>query len=91
MTEQELLDMFIQERIDMLLTKLMKQKPRKSPEEQHRILQAECLIDNLPEEDRTLVREYIERFSDCLALEEPFLYQQGFMDGVRVMNFLKTL
>jgi len=63
----------------------------KSPEEHNRVLQAECLIDKLPEEERALLQEYIERFSDCLTLEEPFLYQQGFIDGVRVMNVLKAL
>ncbi len=91
MTEQELLDMFIQERIDMLLTKLNEKRPNKSSKEHQRILQAEHFIDTLPQENRELIQDYIERFSDCLALEEPYLYQQGFMDGVRVFNFLKTL
>lgn len=40
MDEQELLDMIIQERIDMLLTNLSKMRPKKSAEEHQRILQA---------------------------------------------------
>ena len=88
MTEQELLDMFIQERIDILLTKLSKIRPKKSTEEHERILQAECFIDSLPDNQWELIQEYIERFSDCLATEEPYLYRRGFMDGVRILNLL---
>ncbi|WP_313259245.1 hypothetical protein [Lacrimispora sp.] len=73
MDEQELLDMFIQERIDMLLTKLSKMHPKRSPEEHERILQAERFIDSLPDKNREMIQEYIERFSDCLATEEPYL------------------
>jgi ribonucleotide reductase alpha subunit len=91
MDEQELLDMFIQERIDMLLTKLSKMRHKKSAEEQKRILQTEYFINSLPDKNRELIQEYIERFSDCLATEEPYLYQQGFMDGVRVLNLLGKL
>lgn len=91
MTEQELLDMFIQERINMLLAELCKTRPSKSPEDHEQILQAEDFIQNLPEPSRELVENYIERFTDWLAEEEPYLYQQGFWDGVRVSNYLRTL
>ena len=91
MTEQELIDMFIQERINMLLAKLSKSRPDESPEEHDRILQAEYFIKDLPNENRELVENYIEQFTDWLAEEEPYLYQQGFMDGVRVLNFLRIL
>ncbi|WP_313585048.1 hypothetical protein [Lacrimispora sp.] len=91
MDEQKLLDMFIQERIDMLLTKLSKMCPKKSAEKHERILQAEQFIDSLPDENRELIQEYIERFSDCLATEEPYLYRQGFMDGIKVFNLLRKL
>lgn len=91
MTEQELLDMFTQERINTLLAKLSKSRPEKSPQEHKRVLQAEYFIQNLPDENRELVEHYIERFTDWLAEEEPYLYQQGFLDGVKVLNFLRTL
>lgn len=80
--------MFIQERIDMLLSKLSKMRPKKSAEEHECILQAERFIDSFPENHRELIENYIERFSDCLATEEPYLYRQGFLDGVRVLNLL---
>jgi len=91
MMEQELLDLFIQERVNMLLAKLSKNRPDKSPKEQKRILKTEHFIDNLPEKERNLVQNYMERFTNWLAEEEPYLYQQGFMDGVRVLNYLRTL
>ncbi|MDL2302539.1 hypothetical protein LJC58_09325 [Lachnospiraceae bacterium OttesenSCG-928-D06] len=73
----------------MLLTKLSKMPPKKSAEDHQRILQAEHFIDSLPEKERELIQEYIERFSDCLATEGPYLYRQGFTDGVRVVNLLE--
>jgi len=91
MTEQELLEMFIQERINMLLVKLSKTKPAKSPEENDRIFQAKFFIKALPDDKRELIENYIEQFTDWLAKEEPFLYQQGFLDGIRVSNRLRTL
>jgi len=51
MTEQELLDMFIQERINMLLSNLSKNRPKKTSEENERILQAEKIIDKLSDEN----------------------------------------
>jgi len=64
MTEQELLDLFIQERIDMLLSTLCKTRTNKSPDEHERILQAEDFIQNMHEQKRELVENYIERFTD---------------------------
>ena len=91
MTEQELLDMFIQERINMLLSKLNKTRPKKTPEENERILQAEQIIDNFQEDERDLVQNYIDNFTDLFAANEPYLYQQGFIDGIRTMNYLNTI
>lgn len=84
MTEQELLDMLIQERINVLLATLNKTRPEKIPDENEQIFQATHFIDNLPDDKRELIEVYIEQFID----EEPFLYWQGFFDGVRVVNLL---
>ncbi|WP_312447225.1 hypothetical protein [Lacrimispora sp.] len=91
MTNQELLDLFIQERVNMLLNNLSKSKPRKSPEENDRIVQAERIISNLSGEDRELVQNYIDNFADLFADDDSHLYQQGFLDGVRVMKFFGEL
>ncbi|SET95500.1 hypothetical protein [Lacrimispora sphenoides] len=91
MTEQELLDMFIQERINMLLATLNKTKQEKTTAENEQIFQATHFIDNLPDDKRELVDDYIEQFIDEFASEEPYLYWQGFLDAVRVINFLRKL
>lgn len=91
MTEQELLDMFIQERVDMLLNNLSKTRPLKTPEENERILQAEQIIDSLPDKDRELVQDYIDNFTDLFSSSEPYLYQQGFIDGIKVKKYFSTL
>jgi len=52
MTDQELLDMFIQERINMLIDVFHKNQPDKSKQEEERVLQAEILIDNLPDKEK---------------------------------------
>ncbi|WOO38644.1 hypothetical protein R2R35_09090 [Anaerocolumna sp. AGMB13020] len=79
MTDQELLDMFIQERINMLIDVFHKSQPDKSEQEEKRILQSEIFIENLPDKEKKLVENYIDSFIDQLALEEAFLYQHGFM------------
>jgi len=91
MTEQELLDMFIQERVDMLLNNLSKTTPRKSPEENKRMIRAEQIIDHLSDDERELVQNCIDNFSDLFASNEPYLYRQGFIDGIRVTSYLAKL
>ncbi len=90
MTEQELLDMFIQERINMLIDSFHKNEPDKSEQEEERILQAEIFIENLPVEEKKLIDNYIDSLISQLALEEAFLYQHGFMDGMKILNILKN-
>jgi len=87
MTEQELLDMFIQERINMLLYNLSKTRPKKTPEENERMIQAEQFIDNLSDRERELVQNYIDNFIDLFAANEPYLYHQGFIDGITVLKY----
>jgi hypothetical protein len=91
MTDQELLDMFIQEHINILLSNLSKTRPKKTPEENERMLQAEQIVDNLSDKEREMVQNYIDNFTNLFAANEPYLYQQGFIDGIRTMNFLAKL
>ncbi len=78
MTDQELLGMFIQERINMLIDVFLKNEPDKSEQEEERILQAEIFIDNSPSKEKELVQNYIDSLIRQFTLEEAFLYQQGF-------------
>jgi len=91
MTEEELLDMFIQERINMLIDTFHKNKPDKSEHEEQRILQAEIFIENLPGKEKELVENYIDSLIIQLTLEEAFLYRHGFMDGVKVFKYIDKL
>ena len=91
MTDQDLLNMFIQERINMLIDTFHKNKPDKSEREEERILQAEIFIENLPSKEKELVENYIDSLISQLALEEAFLYQHGFMDGVKVFKYIGKL
>lgn len=85
--EQELFDRFIDERVNMILIKLDRNK---SEEEHNKIIEAERIIDNLPEYEKRLIENYVNDNVELLAQEEPYLYKQGFLDGVRVMKkFMK--
>lgn len=91
MTEQELLDLTIQERINMLLLELEKTKPKKSSKKHEQLIQAELFIQHLPKEDKELVDGYIDHLFNTLFLEESFLYRKGFLDGIRAMKFVVNL
>lgn len=91
MTEQELLDMFIQERIAMLIEIFHQKQPNHSEEEYKKILHAEIFIENLPSKEKELVQNYIDSLIRQLALEKTFLYQHGFMDGVKLLKYIGKL
>lgn len=91
MTDQELLGMFIQERINMLIDVFHKSQPEKSEQEEERILQAEIFIENLPNKEKALIEDYIDSLISQHALEEAYLYQYGFIDGIKVLKFIDKL
>lgn len=91
MTEQELIDECIQERINMLLLELEKAKSKQSADVENKLIQAELFIKNLPELEKELMEYYVNYYLVSFFKEEAFLYRNGFLDGVRVMNFLITL
>ena len=91
MTDQELLDMFIQERINMLIDTFHKNQPIKSQQKEEQILQAEIFIETLPDKEKKLVENYINSLISQLALEEAFLYQHGFIDGIKALKYIRKL
>ena len=91
MTEQEILDMFIHERINMLIDTFHQNQSVKSEQEEERILQAEIIIENLPDKEKKLVKNYISSLISQLALEEAFLYQRGFIDGIKILRYISKL
>ncbi len=91
MTEKEFLDMFIHERINMLIDIFHQKQPDQSKKECERILHAETFIENLPSKEKELVQNYIDSLIRQFALEETFLNQQGFMDGVKLLKYIDKL
>ena len=91
MDEQKLMDMFIQERINMLLLRREKSKEKNSSNAENRLMQAELFIKSLPDSERELMDFYFDYYLISFFKEEAFLYQNGFGDGVRVTNFLGKL
>ena len=91
MTEQELLDMFNQERINMLIDMFHKNQPDKTKMVDEQILQAEVFIKNLPDKEKKLVENYIDSLINQLALEESFLYQHGIIDGLKLTKYIYEL
>lgn len=91
MSETELLEMFIQERINMLLLSLDKKQSKEGGEGERKIFKGEEIINRLPDEDKKLIQEYIDNIIDRMAREEPFLYQCGFWDGIKVLKKIMNL
>ena len=91
MTEQEFLDMFIQERINMLIEIFHQKQPNQSEKEEEQILQAETFIENLPIPEKELIENYIDSLISQLALEEAFMYRNGLIDGIKVLKYFDKL
>jgi Uma2 family endonuclease len=88
MTDQELLDMFIQERINMIIDVFHKNQPDKSEQEEERILQAEIFIESLPGKEKQLVENYIDSLISQLVLEEAFLHRHGLTDVLKFFKYI---
>lgn len=80
--------MFIQDRINMLIKVFHISQPDKPEQEEERILQAEIFIESLPGKEKHQVENYIDALISQLALEEVFLYQRGFIDGIKVLKYI---
>lgn len=99
MTEQEFWDTLLQDRISMLLDNRdrnnRKTEFKKPSEVFDNMLKseysAEQFINSLPKREQELVQGYIDSLIDMFNTDEPFLYQQGIHDGIRLMKFIETL
>lgn len=90
MSEQELINFIIQERINKALAKVQKAN-KKSKEENKKLLKAERMIDNLPEDKKVLIEFYINDFIYGMAMKEVELYKEGFLDGVKTIKAINNL
>lgn len=91
MSEKELLDMMIAERIDMLLRQMPKNRPNESREVSQLIKQAEQLLQRMPQEEWVTLTLYMDHQTDRLADEGTYLYTCGITDGIRLMNYIARL
>lgn len=62
MTEQELLDMFIQERINMLNNIFHQKQSDQSQKEYEQIIHTEIFIEHLPCKEKALIENYMDPF-----------------------------
>lgn len=91
MTEQEVIDFIIQERINQTLAKTGGMIEMSQEESQKKIIEAEKIIDKLPEYERKIIVNYINDLFNDVALNEVLLYKKGFTDGVKTMKRLLAL
>lgn len=91
MSEQELLDMIIQERTQMLFEKLKCSDQESKDAALKTIEQAENIMKQLSKTDRDILEQYINQIMADMAKEETCLYTNGFTDGIRAMKFINQL
>lgn len=90
MGEQELIDFVIQERINKTIVSTIPETKR-SKNEHQKIIEAEKIIDKLPENEKNSIEYYIKDFVNDIALKEVLLYKKGFTDGVKTIKSLMNL
>ncbi len=74
----------------MLIDVFHKSQPDKSEQEDDRILQSEIFIENSPSKEKALIEDYIDSLISQLALKG-YLYQYGFINGIKVLKFIDKL
>ncbi|WP_320931391.1 hypothetical protein [Hungatella sp.] len=90
MGEQELIEFVIQERINKTIVNTIPETKRSKSEHQ-KIIEAEKIIDELPESEKNSIEYYIKDFVNGIALKEVLLYKKGFTDGVKTIKNLMNL
>lgn len=86
--DTELLEEIAQERIEMLLHAMNRKRKNY---DKNKILKAESIIDSLAADDKEALEYYIGDIFELMAMEENYLYKNGFIDGVKVVQKLSKL
>lgn len=90
MDEQELIDLVIMERIDMLLHQ--KEVERENCESELLFFEeAESILKKLPKKEWDILNRYIELQGLQIAENESYLYSCGIADGIRIMKYIEKL
>ena len=90
MNEQELIDLVIVERIDILLHQ-KEAKKENCEEESLFIKEAESILRRLPKREWDVLNRYIELQRLQMAENESYLYSFGIADGIRIMKYIEKL
>lgn len=83
MTEKNAIDILL---IELIRIHLEKSEICFNKKNEELIQDAEAIIDNLNEENKCIIKKYIDSFIDYMAQEEVFLYTAGIKDGIRLLN-----
>ena len=90
MSEQELIQFIIQERINKSFAEVQR-TDKELKEEKEKLLKAERVMDNLPKSQKKHIDFYINSFVSSMALREVSLYKKGFTDGVEAIQLINNL
>lgn len=90
MTDEELIELVMQERINLALLEVDR-TCRKSKKENVELLEAEKIIDNLSKSEKEIIENYIGNFISNMASKEVHLYKRGFIDGIKAIKTLISL
>lgn len=91
MTEQAFLNMLIQKSVSMILNNRAVKEIKSPPDKHNKLVQAEQFLFTLPEGEQDIIQGYIDSLVSMFANEEPILYRQGFLDGIRAMKDIDIL
>lgn len=88
MTEDDLFDFFVDERVSQLIDKIT---PREEHSNSRVLSEEEIFIQKLSEKQQKLIEKYIQVFIDSCASQEKYLYKSGFLDGIKIMRKINEL
>ena len=92
-TTSEFLSEIEEERIADLLVNFPKEKEEEYAELLDRIndIQLDIIKKKLSEEEQKYLEEYLDSFLDMMAFQNKYLYEMGYIDGVKSVRRLLKL
>jgi len=81
--ENDLIEMFVVQRIDTLVLRFKKEYPQK---EETEMIEAEKVFHNLDADKREKIDYLLTSTSKRLFEEQKYIYKQGVADGIKIMR-----
>jgi len=92
MNTQDILDAAIADRIQSLIQELKNDTPKEKYDGVLKNMDlAQEIIDNLPQDQQTVLNQMLNQTVDDYADIELALYKGGLLDGIRIMKHLQRL